>query len=308
MLWRQIAVVASLLVVQLLWWPRATRDTKMQAAVLGDGFALIRGERISELDEDGRVRAEIRVRGLPADTRVIGVTTGIAVVYRDGRRMVFAEVDRDGRLSPYHYGKRVERVCEGTATNDTRFGVAWLEADGAVWFVGGPTSASVGLYETPAPKTYCAIASAGKKIALVWREGKRVELALCDKKCGIARKAAIDARPILGVACTAGACAFAQRGERGVDVTWVTHGGKRVWQKPLPDATPDSKVEMVGAGDRIAIAYDTGGEPAIRAADKSGGLAAIWQDRADALPALAWSNGKLLIARLVDGTLVTERR
>jgi len=308
MLWRQTAFAALVVLVSILW-PRGQGGVEhrgpLQVAVVRDGFAVLAGHRIHAVDAGGELGGSVAIGEL-ADVRVVGLGTGTSVVWRTGVKLQVARVEADGRLGPREqFGQRVERVCEGTATNEHRFGVAWLESDGTLRFVHGPIAQELSVASARG-RTYCAIASAGRQIALVWRDGGRVELNLCGKHCkSRVARVAIDNRPILGVACTDDACAFAQRSATGVDVTWVKHSGKQVWQKPLPDATPDSAVALVGAGDRIAIAYETGGEPAVRAADRSGNLSAIWQGR---LPALAWAHGKLLVARTVDGELVTAIR
>ncbi|MEJ7602208.1 MAG: hypothetical protein WKG01_30200 [Kofleriaceae bacterium] len=320
MLWRQTAFAALVLIVSVVAsvvasvWLRVGRDAPpFQAAVIGDGFAVLDGFdplRVHRLDDRGGSRGSVVIDQLPAEARVVGVGGEIALVWQDGRKVAIAELADDGQLgTPQRFGTRVKRVCEGTATNEHRFGVAYLESDDTMWFVNGPSTSELAV-TTPREKTYCAIASAERKIALVWREANRVELNLCGKRCSSrVSKVAIDgALPILGIACTRDACVFAQRVDRGVRLSWVKHSGKRVWHKPLPDATPDGRVSLVAAAERIAIAYETSGEPAVRLADRHGALDAIWQGPADQLPALASANGKLLIARKVDGALVTTVR
>lgn len=316
MLWRQTALAGVVLAFMIVAVRRPERAAPppLQAAVLRDGFAVLEGydpHHLHELDEAGSLRESVTVRELPRGTRVVGLTSGVGVVWRTGKQMSVAPVDDDGELGePQRFGKSVARVCEGTATNEHRFGVAWLERDGSMWFVGGPTARDATALPAAPDRNYCAIASAGRKVALIWRDGKSVELNLCDRKCASRIvKVKIDGkRPILGVACTAEACAFAQRGDGAIAITWVTLAGKQVWSKPLPDAAPTAPISLVGAGARVAIVYGTGGEPAVRAADAGGGLTAIWQGRADGLPALAWAGGKLLVARTVDGELVTSLR
>ena len=74
--------------------------------------------------------------------------------------------------------------------------------------------------------------------------------------------------------------------------------------KPLRDASPDTRVELVGTGTQVAIAYATAGEPVVVAASRSGELTPIWQGAADGVPSIQWADGRLVIARHVGGELI----
>lgn len=314
----------SLGVVAGLWWlwPASSSAPRphAQAAVLENGFAAIDGaNRIVELDEAAHRRRELAVTGAPAGGRVVGAGGHIALVWRDGKQMAVALVDHDGELGrPQRFGKRVSAVCDGVATNEHRFGVAWLEADGSVWFVHGPTSARQGAGDAdsgaaleamqlaePLKSDSCAIASAGEKIALLITEGKRTTLALCGRQCSGARRIELPAKStVLGFGCTAGACVVATRGEAGLQATWVSApAGRAQWTKPLPHASPDSQVALAGTETQVAIAYATSNEPVVVIASKAGAIQTIWQGAADAVPSIVHSRGRLLVARSAGGEL-----
>jgi hypothetical protein len=89
-----------------------------------------------------------------------------------------------------------------------------------------------------------------------------------------------------------------------IEATWVNSKGKAQWTKPLRDADPDAGISFTGTGTQVAIAYATGGEPVVVAASRSGGLAPVWQGKGDDVPSIQWADGRLVIARHVDGELV----
>jgi len=316
---RRRPLVALGAVAGLWWlWPGSPRPpaapARAQAAVTGDGFAALGGGRLALLDEDGRRRRELAVAGAPAGARVVGVAGRVGLVWRDGKRVAVGVVDDGGRLEgTQRFGKRVARLCEGVATNEHRFGVAWLEADGGMWFVHGPTSpraaeepaaaAEVSLAE-PAKADFCAIASAHDKLALLLTEGSRTTLVLCGRQCGGGRRVELPRRSeVLGLGCTRGGCAIATRGDRGAALTWVTPQGQVQWTRPLPHAGPDGPVSLAGTGAQVAIAYATANEPVVVTASATGALATVWQGASDGVPSLVHAAGRLLVARSVDGEL-----
>ncbi len=287
-----------------------------QAAVLADGFAAIDGKDRDEavivlLDEEAERRRAIAVAGAPAGARVVGLAGHVGLVWRDGKRVAVAAVDDDGTLEgTERFGKRVATMCEGVATNDHKFGVAWFEADGGIWFVHGPTSrqgavaaASVEApLAEPAKADSCAIASAHDKIALLFTEGSRTTLALCGRQCAARRIELPKKSAVLGLGCTRGGCAIATRGSGGVtQATWITPQGKAQWTKPLPHASPDTRVALAGTGAAVAIAYATSNEPVVVTASAGGELATVWQGKSDGLPSIVHAAGKLLVVRAVDG-------
>jgi hypothetical protein len=333
-----------------LWWrwhasspPAASHP---QAAVLADGFAAIdSSNRVVEFDPGGARRRELTIRGI-VNPRLVGFGSGLGVVWRDGRRVAAADVDAGGTPGrPMHFGKDVQMMCKGTASNAHRFAVGWTEPDGAVWIVFGPTSSSPSpsssSSSSPSPSsaswlsglgsgelgdgieatvvddgqasgselarpTFCAVASADRKVGLLWGEGNKVSMTLCDKKCPSVPTAVRleKGRELLGFGCIRDACMIAARNGRTLEATWVSLRGKPQWTRPLRDATPDSPVELVGTGTQIAIAYATGNEPVVVAASRTGELAPVWQGAADEVPSIQWADGRLVIARHVAGHLV----
>jgi len=311
-----------------LWWlwpasssPPPSPPPHAQAAVLAEGFAAIDGaNRIVELDDAARRRREIAVTGAPSGGRVVGVADQIALVWRDGKRIALALVDPDGSLGrTQKFGKRVAGLCEGVASNEHQFGVAWLEADGSTWFVHGPTAARGGALAAealveqitepaadPAKSGSCAIASADDKLALLISEGSRTTLTLCARQCGGARRIELPKKStVLGFGCTRGACVVATRGAGGVvEATWVSAPQGRVeWTRPLPHASPDTRVSLAGTAAQVAIAYATSNEPVVVTASKAGAIETVWQGPADEVPGLVHARGRLLVARHAGGEL-----
>ena len=326
--------LVSLGAAAALWWlwpggdpaPGAGRArVQPQAAALADGFAaLADGGRLARFDHDAHRRRELVVREAPPGARVVGVGGGVGLVWRDGKQVAVALVDDDGRLGdrPQRFGKRVASMCGGVASNEHQFGVAWLESDGSVWFVHGPTAArgaaaepgdgdggglvaeAAGLPEGVAGES-CAIASAHDKIALLWTERGRTTLVMCGRRCGSPGRVALPkGSEVLGLGCSRGGCAIATRGEGGgAALTWVTPKGRAQWTKPLPHAEPGTAVALAGTTAQVAIAYATANEPVAVTASSAGEIATVWQGAADGVPGLAHAGGRLLVARIVDGEL-----
>ena len=305
-------------VVAAWWlWPRGHEAQHVpgpQAAVLSDGFAVLEAgqRRLTELAGDGERRGERSV-AVPHDARVVGLISGPGVVYRDGKQVVAAAIADDGKLvSSQRFGKSVQKMCEQTASNDLRFGVAWTEADGVVWFVHGPTTRAaeeVSVEAVAKQPSYCGIASAGANIALLWRDGDRSMMTWCGRSCQYAKRIPIDKRRmLLGFGCKNDACLIATRNpDKVTEVSWISGNGKVAWTKPLPSACSDTEVAIVGTDDAIAVAYSMGPEPIISLARKDGTLAAVWQSAADpnTVPSIVWSHGQLLAAYRHEGVLAT---
>jgi len=327
-----------------LWWlwPSSSgppAPARPQAAVLADGFAALPGgDRIALFDEGAGRRGDLAVDDAPANARVVGVGGHVGLVWRDGKRVAVAVVGEDGQLEqPTKFGKRVASMCQGVATNEHRFGVAWLESDGSVWFVHGPTSprgageavgpgshgshgshgieaiealealeatAGAPFAEPPKPEI-CMIASAHDKLALLYTEGSRTTLVLCGRSCAAPRRIELPRKAeVLGFGCTRGGCAIATRAETGATLaTWVTPQGRAQWTKPLPHASERAAVALAGTGAQVAIAYATANEPVVVTASPAGAIATVWQGASDAAPSLAHAAGRLFVARLVDGEL-----
>ena len=316
-----------------LWWlwPASSSSPPppphVQAAVLADGFAAIDGaNRILELDDAAARRREITLIDAPAGGRVVGLGRRMGLVWRDGKQIALAAIDRHGYLeSAQKLGKRVAAVCEGVASSEHRFGVAWREADGSIWFVHGPTGArgdapgEEALAEPlvaeplvaepaadPAKSDFCAIASAGDQLALLVTEGSRTTLTLCARQCSSTRRIELPKNSaVLGFGCTRGACVVATRGAGGVvEATWVSAPqGRAQWTRPLPHARPDTRVALAGTATQVALAYATSNEPVVVTASKTGVIETVWQDAADEVPGLVYARGRLLVARHTGGEL-----
>ncbi len=302
------------------WWMLRGDDTPRpaaapQAAVLADGFAVLEGDgvrRLVELDIEGGLRRTTDVR-VTSESRVVGTRSGSAIVWRDGDKISIATVDSDGSLDkPQKFGKRAQRFCEGVASNDRRFAVGWVEGDGTVWFVHGPSGgAAAALADVPPTvrgPQYCAVASAGDQIGLLWREGDKVFLNLCRRDCKMAARVGMDKkRTILGFGCATDGCVLASRMPGGgVDLTWLTAKGKATWTKPLPGAGTQTEVALVGArGNDLAVVAYASGTTVVSKVTSEGAITERWRSAADSLPSLAYSDD-LLVAFHKGGELATE--
>jgi hypothetical protein len=308
--------------------PSAAAPGGVQAAVLADGFAAVDGgRRVVTFDDDAHRRRERAVTGAPAGARVVGLGGQIGLVWRDGRRIAVGLVEDDGGVEHVqHFGSRVASMCLGVATNEHRSGVAWFEAAGSVWFVGGSTSrrsvagvagaAGAALAASPlevpgegaAKADVCAIASAGEDVALLWTEGSRTSITMCGRRCASPRRVELPRKStVLGLGCTPDGCVVATRGEGGAArATWIAPNGRARWTHPLPHARPDTPLALAGAGRRVAIAYATANEPVVVIATAPGELATVWQGESDGVPSVVPAGDRLLVARSVDGELTAS--
>lgn len=289
-----------------------------QAAVLADGLALLDdapgARRLLELDEGG-VRREVAL-GLRAEARLVGTRVGAALAWQEGKRLRLALVDDEGALpEPSTWGRSVQRLCEGAASNDQRFGVGWLEADGNVWMVHGPSGpqalAAAAELGPEAPRAeWCGIASAADRIALLWR-AKRYYVNFCDtRECApLVTQLPLDADDVLlGFGCLRDRCLLAARDRRGAARLVLTSPrGKVQWSAPL-DVAADTAVSIVGAGPRAfaVAARGVSGAAALRV-DLEGRVARLWHDLDADVPSLAWSKDQLLIAYRRHGELEHRR-
>jgi len=284
-----------------------------QAAVRSDGFAVLDGDgsrRLVELDIEGGLRRTTDIR-VTNESRVVGTRSGSAIVWRDGDKVKVAVVDSDGSLDkPQSFGKRAKRFCDGVASNDRRFAVGWVEGDGTVWFVHGPSGGRSEDLDASTTKgaDYCAVASAGDQIGLLWQEADKVFLTLCRRDCKMAARIGMDKkRTILGFGCANDGCVLATRPPSGgVDLTWLTAKGKALWTKPLPGAGERTEVSLIGAGaSSLAIVAYASGTAIVSRIASDGAISEKWHSAADSLPSLAWSED-LLVAFHKGGELATE--
>ncbi len=294
-----------------------------QLSVAGRGFALHdpAARRAKLLDLDGASRHEIALRDRP-EARVVGESGLLSLIWRERDRIHAARLKADGSLGPSQsFGKRAVKMCDGVASNALRFSVGWLESDGNVWYVFGPTAPkSRELVEATAvepvtaaarPKTtWCTLAVSGKKTVLLWRRDAALYIAACGRNCpSLPPQVRSDAarRPVLGFGCAGNGCGLATRDGQGtLHLTWVGTNGKQAWDRVLPGYR-GGHVEVIGAGDRqVAVAYeDLDGHPLALRVSTGGEVTPAWRGGAGKTPSLAWIDGKLAIAYQHDGRVVT---
>jgi hypothetical protein len=314
------AAVAALLFAGLVWSrlggerhaARGHRD--LQAAVLKDGFALTylgdAGRRVVELDPQGQHRHEVALPQRDA-LRLVGTRAGSVVGWLRGEKLRLALVD--DITGEDTWGKSVRQLCDGVATNSQRFGIAWLEADDTVWIVHAPLAAAASDQEVAEPialaglahNDWCGVASAEHNIALMWRSGDRMSFTMCSKKACSSLPASftLDRRiPIVGAGCLRNMCLLATRDTDGaVRLSLASTTGRTKWSRPLPTSSP---VSIVGVGDRaFAVGYETMDGAVVLKLDRDGKATPVWSDRYTTAPVLAWSSGRLLIARFRGDSL-----
>src|SRR5690242_16160871 len=94
---RWVAVVG---LVGIWWWQRSGDEPahlhRPQAAVLGDGFALLADGRVVEVDRAGNKQHEMPLRLARDEVRFVGTRAGSAVGYLDGKKFKLAVLDSDG--------------------------------------------------------------------------------------------------------------------------------------------------------------------------------------------------------------------
>ena len=306
--------IVGLALVGGIWWLRGddeeTRRThaRAQTAVLSSGFAVLSGGQLVELDREGVKQHEMKLR-VDKDVRIVGTRVGTAIGWQDGKKVKLATLDSDGKPDEVStWGKRVKQMCQGAATNEYRFGVGWLEADGRVWFVHGPmtravSASNVALDVEPAAATWCAIASAEQNVALVWREGSRLLMNFCGKKecSSLVVKVPLDSSDtLLGFGCVRDSCLFATRDKQGTTkLHRVTERGRSI-AKTLEHATSDTAVAVVGAGERaFAVSYVAkDGQGTVQRVTVDGAISNVWHfEGAQHAPSLAWAKDRLLVAK-----------
>lgn len=291
-----------------------------------DGFALLEGStndrHVIEVDRDGQGAKRTAVAVIASHARMVGTSHGVAMGWQNADKFEFAYVVGDGELGEVHrFGKRVTGLCDGVATSDQRWGIAWQEKDGSLWMLHGPTRRSVASTDdevielaTAGPATWCALTAAGKSTAFVWRDKqKRGFINYCnDRGCGndIYRLPVSQKHSLEGIACNDTGCVLALRDERGgAMVGWMTRVGKVVWSKPLADVTPESRFSLAAAGPRaFVIGYTTREGATVVRAIESGSLVRAWADPySQATPAIAWATGRLFVAhRHAGGAVAPE--
>src|SRR5512138_2821432 len=94
------AVFVIVVVVAWMWWrhrppntPSTHDDQRWRGAVLADGFAVHYGDRVQELDFDGKRGANHELPG-DRDTRVVGTSAGIAAGWLKNGQLQFFDVKK----------------------------------------------------------------------------------------------------------------------------------------------------------------------------------------------------------------------
>jgi hypothetical protein len=299
---------------------------ELHAAVLSNGFALMEGtpndRHVISVDWDGGTAKRLAVPVIAPEARMVGTSAGIAIGWLENRKLHLARLKGDGELAEAReWGKRVKQLCEGTISNEHQFGIGWLENDGTVWVVHGPMKQRLEATEVPisdaatATRTvWCGVTGAGKKVALLWKDQhNRMDINLCDAKNGCTDHARVPLarkETFAGIACHDRRCLMIARDTKGIaNLGWFTMPqGKLTWWRPLADATPDTTFSLTAAGDNaFAVGYVTReGATAIRVIE-SGSMVRAWADPYSSdVPALAWSNDRLLVAHRHDSGVAPE--
>lgn len=295
-------------------------------AVLSNGFAVMDGapsdRHVVTVDWDGANAQRIAVPVVAPEARMIGLPKGVGVGWLENAKLHFARLKTDGTLGEASvWGKRVKQLCYGTVSNEHQYGVGWLENDGRVWVVYGQmkqelAAAEATVDDTAATRTtWCAVAAAGKKLALVWSDQhNHVSINFCDKKKGcsghVARVPVSKKESLERIACHEERCLIVARDAKGIaNLGWFTMPhGKLTWWKPLTDATRETSFSVTAAGDNaFAVGYVTReGATAIRVIE-SGSMVRAWADPySSEAPALSWGNDRLLVAHRHDSGVSHE--
>lgn len=298
----------------------------LQVATLRDGFVIAEQHgdvhHVREVERSGSLRHAIEVAQRASAARVVGARNGTVFAWLAGKKLRLALVGDDGRLgAPSTWGRSATQLCDGVATGDHRFGVGWLERDGRVWFVHGPTGAAlataVPATEVPASGaeatariSWCGIAAADDHIALFWREGTRVFLNMCSEKgCSalITRVPLHADHELIAYGCVRDECAAAFRKPDGsTHLGWFDLRGKVAWSRPLA-AAAGSRIAMATAGPRaIAVSYVGAHGAEVVRVTRAGAFHRVWSEpAAHEAPALAWSRDRLLVAHRREGVVST---
>lgn len=318
------AIAGALGTTTLTDAPRAHRAPaargELQGAVDGEGFLVAQAtgnaRRVWAVDRAGAQRhlADIVREG---DMRIVGTTAGPTVGYQDGKRMRLRRIADDQDLGMW--GTNVRGLCDGLASNDQRFAVGWLEGDGGVWMVHGPTTkrtrdlaastTEMGALDAgvTAQPSWCGVASAGDKVALFFRDRDRLLFQLCTaKRCGgLAASTPLPRTSVvLGMGCVRNACLIAHRDQRGTSsVTYVTESGSAKWTKPI--VTDATTVSVVGVGaNAFAVGFSNREGGHVLRFDRKGNSTQPWRGSVGSgVPALAWSAGHLLVAHYTNDTV-----
>jgi hypothetical protein len=296
---------------------------ELQAAVLSNGFAVMEGaptdRHVISVDWDGGNAKRRAVPVIVPEARVVGTSGGITVGWLENKKVLLAKVTGDGTLGEASvWGKRVKQLCDGTVASEEQWGVGFLENDGRVWIVYGPTkkravAEGFGDLTATTRTVWCGVTAAGKKVGLMGRDQhNKMWLGLCDGKgCAASVRVPLSKKETFaGIACHEARCLMVARDAKGIaNLGWfTTPQGRLTWWKPLSDATPDTTFSVTAAGpDAFAVGYVTReGATAIRVIE-SGSMVRAWADPYSSnAPALAWANDRLLVAHRHDSSVAPE--
>lgn len=317
---RRKRLIVGVLAAASVWWLRhgdrpaspVYERPRLQAAVLSNGFAaLVRprdvhdSRRVIEVDRDGKSKWLDKVPRVPGDVRLVGTRAGVMLGWKEDHRLKLATLDVDGVPDQVsRWGKNVETLCDGAASNEHRFAVGWLDTDNRVSFVSGPLGGAIDSM-TPAAVsgkvTWCGIASAARNVAVFQRDADRLTMMFCGAKtCSNFITVPIGADDkILGYGCIADSCLVAAR-DRHLDTIKLHHVSStgREIVKTLDNATLGTLASIVGVGmHAFAVAYMTqDGHALVRRFTVDSAMTDQWGDsRADEAPTIAWAADKLFI-------------
>ncbi|MDB4961160.1 MAG: hypothetical protein JWP01_1159 [Myxococcales bacterium] len=311
----------GLCVLAIAWWRRddapPTSVGPLYTAVLRDGFAIMEaaGDRhVLELDREGARRRRSAIPVI-TDARVVGTRTGAAVGFLDEGRVKLGRVTDDGTLGGITaWGHKVDRLCDGAASNDLRFAIGWLERNGKLSYVHGPVTAELATTEvattehTTRATGWCAITSAGEDIAVFWREGTRLFMQTCSTRtCSMLVRIPLNPKQALvAQGCSSEGCLLAFRNETGKpQLGWMTLAGKPLWSKPLPQATSRTAFSITAIGARaMAVGFVSSEGATVLRVSNTGAMERAWADPASTeQPSVAWASGQLLVA-IADGDTI----
>ena len=287
----------------------ATSTGILHTAVLRDGFAAMEdaGDRhVVEVDTNGTLRSR-RAIPVSGEARVMGTRQGVAVGWLDNNKVKLALVTGDGKLGePSVWGRDARMLCEGAASNDQRFGIGWIEKDGRVWFVHGPTAAAMEVVSLPQQGVgaeWCSLASAGDHIALLFREGSKIYINMCSKKecSGLVAPLPLDPRhQLLAIGCSKESCMLAFRDQQAN--TWIGQmgvTGKKWWSKQLTEAASSTEISIAAIGKKsMAVGFVAKeGATVLRVDNKKGVMERLWADPSSTeVPSVAWAKDQLFVA------------
>jgi len=314
-------VVASVLVVGWWWWhdrgSSVELETRPHTFVLGDRFGVVDGpdtnRTMTILDRAGERVRKVELDPLAPDIRMVGTGGGPAAVWIDAGKIVFQMIGSDGRRGASEkFGSKAAMLCEGSASNEQRFGVGWMEKDGRIWFVHGNGAASAesvaaasvddGDADAPKPK-WCGIASADEDIALVWPDGNKLAVNMCSRKrCeSTVTTIKVDPASVRGFGCIYDGCLVAT--SDGNVSLFSLKKGKKLWTRELPGARRGERMPIAGRNGQLVVAYQSDGFVQAVRVDATGDLVTLLHADGDT-PSVALARDRVIVALRHHGDVV----